>query len=73
MFFYVSEENIGLHNLFQLLPSNMMTLWTTTSSIQYELLGLVIRPYVFLPLFAAAVSILLTPFAYRSFKNHQIQ
>lgn len=72
MFITVSYDRIGLYNLFHLLPTNMMEFGTVTSPIQYELFGLVLKPYVFLPLFAVAVSILLTPFAYRSFKNHQI-
>ncbi len=72
MFMTVSYERIRLYNLFHLLPSNMMEFGTVTSPVQYEISGLIFKPYVFLPLFAAAMSILLTPFAYRSFKNHQI-
>jgi len=72
IFITVSYDHIGLYNFFQLLPTNMMDFGTVTSAIQYELFGLVLKPYVFLPLFAAAVSILLTPFVYYSFKNHQI-
>jgi ABC-type transport system involved in multi-copper enzyme maturation permease subunit len=72
LFISVSYERIGLYNLFHLLPTNMMKFETVTSPIHYELFGLVLKPYVFLPSFAAAISILLTPFAYRSFKNHQI-
>ncbi len=72
MFINAPETNITLYNLFHLLPTNMMAIWGAAAEIQYELFGLVIRPYVFLPMFAAAISTLLTPFAYRSFKNHQI-
>lgn len=72
MFISISEANTILYNLLNLLPANMMAFGSVTSGIQYEFLGLVIKPYVFLPVFAAAVCILLTPFAYRSFKNHQI-
>lgn len=73
LFINVSETYIWLYNLFHLLPTNMSSLPVATDGIQYEFFGLVVRPYVFLPLFAAAVSVLLTPFAYRSFKNHQVQ
>lgn len=68
----ISETNIILFNLFHLLPTQMMSFSSAMESIQYEIFGLVIKPYVFLPLFAATLSSLLTPFAYRSFKNHQI-
>jgi hypothetical protein len=68
----VSEENILLHNIFHLFPTQMASFLSTLDVVQYELFGLVIRPYIFLPLFALTVSVLLTPFTYRSFKNHQI-
>lgn len=72
MLIYIPETNIILHNLVNLLPINMMALWTATGSIQYELFGLIVSPYVFLPVFASVVSIFLTPFAYLFFKNHQV-
>ncbi len=72
MFINVPETNIILYKLSYLFPTNIMTFWAAMDPIQYELFGLVVKPYVFMPLFAVAVSILLTPFAYRSFKNHQI-
>ncbi len=71
MFITVTYEHIALFNLFHLLPTNMMEFGPVTSPIQYELFGLVVRPYVFLPLFATLISVLLTPFSYRSFKHHQ--
>ena len=72
MFLNVPESNIVLYNLFHLLPANMMPLWAVTDGIQYELFGLVFRPYVFFRLFAVLICVFLAPFAYRSFKNHQI-
>ncbi len=68
----VSEKNILLYNLYHLFPTQMTSLASVVDMIQYEFGSLVIHPYVFLPLFAIAVSVLLTPLAYRSFKNHQI-
>ncbi len=72
MFINVSYDRIWLYNLLHLLPSNMMDFGSVTSPIQYELFGVITRPYVFMPLFAAVVGILLTPLAYRAFKTHQI-
>jgi hypothetical protein len=68
----VSSTNLLLYRLYHLLPTQMSSLSSALDMIPYELPGLVLKPYCFLPLFAAAVSILLTPLAYRSFKNHQI-
>ncbi len=68
----VSEKNILLYNLYHLFPTQMAAFGSVIDGIQYGFLGLVVRPYVFLPLFAAAISVVLTPLAYRSFKNHQI-
>jgi hypothetical protein len=72
MFINVSYDRIWLYNILHLLPSDMMEFGSVTSPIQYELSGVIVKPYILLPLFAAAVSILITPFAYRSFKTHQI-
>lgn len=69
----VSEQNLFLHNLYHLFPTQMSSLWSiVTSGIQYELLGLIFKPYLFLPLFATIVSVVLIPFIYRSFRDHQI-
>ncbi|RAV01199.1 ABC transporter permease [Paenibacillus sp. YN15] len=72
MFVTVSEANTLLYNLVRLLPTNMMVFKNVTSMIQYELPGLVLRPYVFLPLFGVLASVLLIPRTFRSFRNHQI-
>lgn len=74
MMLNVSNENVLLFNLFRLLPSNMM--WIAMSIVDYlpyELFGLSIRPYVFMPVFAAVLSVVLLPFAQRAFRNHQIE
>ncbi len=68
----VSEQNILLYNLYHLFPTQMTSLASVVSVIQYELGSFVIHPYMFLPLFALAVSTLLIPFAYRAFNKHQI-
>lgn len=68
----VSEKNILLYNLYHLFPTQMTSLASVVDVIQYEFGSLVLPPYVVLPLFGIAVSVMLTPLAYRSFKNHQI-
>lgn len=68
----VSENNILLYNLYHLFPTQMTSLASAVDVMQYEFGSLVLPPYVALPLFGLAVSALLTPFAYRAFKKHQI-
>lgn len=58
--------------LVNLLPTNMMAFWGAMFDYQYEIFGLVIPPYVFLPVFALIVSCICAFFAYRGFKKHQI-
>lgn len=72
MMLNVSENNVFLYNLFNLLPSSMMGIWSVSSPILFELFGLSIEPYIFMPIFAVFATIIILPFAYRSFKNHQI-
>jgi hypothetical protein len=72
LLFFVPESIPFLYKLSHLLPTNIMTFWAVTDGIQFELFGLVIKPYVFLPVFAILVGLFLIPFSYRSFKNHQI-
>lgn len=55
-----------------LLPTNMMAFWGAMYEFQYEIFGLIMPPYVFLPVFAAAVSCLCSYLAYRGFQKHQI-
>lgn len=73
MFINVPDEApIWMFNLENLLPTNMMAFWGAMYDYQYEIFGLVIPPYVFLPIFAAAVSVICSYFAYLAFKRHQI-
>jgi ABC-type transport system involved in multi-copper enzyme maturation permease subunit len=65
--------NIILMNIYKLLPTRMMAVWTILLDYTpYELFGLAIPPYVFLPLFAAVASAAMLPFAWCAFKNHQV-
>ncbi len=55
-----------------LLPTNMMAFWGSMYEYQYEIFGLIVPPYVFLPVFAVVVSCLCSYLAYRAFKKHRI-
>lgn len=72
MLFNVPETNLILYRLYHLFPTIMSAYWSAMDGIQYELFGLVIKPYLFLPCFAVAVSVFFTPFTYHFFKRHQI-
>lgn len=63
---------IWLLNLKNLLPTNMMAFWGAMSSLQYEVFGIIIPPYVFLPVFSVLASCVCSLFAYRFFKRHQV-
>ncbi|MDE5820055.1 MAG: ABC transporter permease [Lachnospiraceae bacterium] len=58
--------------LINLLPIGMFTFWHVMLEFQYEILGLVIPPYIFLPVFALIVTCICSYFACRGFKGHQI-
>lgn len=73
MFLSVPDEApIWVLTLNNLLPTNMMAFWGAMYEYQYEIFGLIIPPYVFIPIFAAAASCVCVYFAYRAFKRHQI-
>ncbi len=72
MFINASGTNVLQHNILSLIPSNMMGIWTVVSSMLFEFMGMMVRPYIFLPLFSTVVIVLILPFAYYSFKDHQI-
>lgn len=55
-----------------LIPTNMMAVWVSFGYAQYEIFGLVIPPYVFLPVFAVIASAVCAFFAYKAFRKHQV-
>ncbi len=69
MFFNVDTRIPFVNALFDMLPSNIMAFGFMFSDTQYELFGAVIRPYVFLPVSAAAFAVLFAAAAYRVFKR----
>lgn len=72
MFLNISEENALLFHINCLIPSNMMAYECTVNLVQYEVFGQIVRPYVFQPLFALILTIVIVPFAYRRFQRHQV-
>lgn len=72
MMMNVSEDIVWLYKLFCLLPSNMMAFWCIIDSIQFELFGLVIRPYIFTPVFAVIAAVIFGVSAYRVFGKRQV-
>lgn len=66
------EAPIWVFCLENLLPTNMMAFWGAVYEYQYEIFGLIIPPYIFLPMFAVVCSCVCVYFAYRAFKKHQI-
>lgn len=63
---------LWVFQLEQLLPTNMMAFWGAMSDLQYEIFGVVIPPYVFLPVFAMIASCVCVCLSYRIFKRHQV-
>ncbi len=68
----ITNKNLLLYRLYHLFPTQMSSFVSAVDRIPYEFFGLVLKPYWFLPMFAAVVSIILSPLAYRSFQKHQI-
>lgn len=72
MFVKVSAYPLLGYLLFHLMPANMMQYDYIFSMIPYEIAGVVIPPYVMMPVAALYLCIILIPFAYRGFKHHQV-
>lgn len=72
MMINISQDNIMAYNILHLLPTNMIFVVNVFSPILYEVFGLCLEPYVFMPVFAAIATVIILPFAYRSFGKHQI-
>ncbi|MDE6419308.1 MAG: ABC transporter permease [Lachnospiraceae bacterium] len=73
MFISIPEEAPAwVSCLTNLLPTWMFAFWGAMLEFQYEIFGLVIPPYIFLPIFALIVTCICSYFASRGFKRHQI-
>ncbi len=73
MFIQASNNILPLYRLYLLLPSSMMEYINMIDPVCYEIFGAVLQPYVVMPTVALFISMLLTPFAYRGFKYHQVE
>ncbi len=73
MFIVLPDSSpIWVFLLENLLPTNMMAFWGAMYEFQYDIFGLMIPPYIFIPVFAVVVSCICVFFAYRVFRKHQI-
>lgn len=64
MFISIPDEaSAWLLCLENLLPSNMIAFWSATYDYQYGILGIVITPYIFLPIFALIPTMICSFFA----------
>lgn len=73
MFIAVPDGSpVWVYQLENLLPTNMMAYWGAMYEYQYEIFGIIIPPYVFLPIFASIVSLICVFGAYHVFAKHQI-
>ncbi len=73
MFIVLPDSSpIWVFLLENLLPTNMMAFWGAMYEYQYEIFGIIIPPYVFRPVCAAAGSCVCVFLAYRAFRRHRI-
>lgn len=72
MFINVSSENRFLMDLWKLLPTNMMSYLGVFSDYTFQIGGMNILPYHFIPIFCIVATMIFLYFAYHGFKNHQI-
>ena len=73
MFIKVSAYPLIGYLLFHLMPANMMQYDYVFSMIPYEIAGVILPPYVMMPIVAVCITLLLIPFTYQEFKNHQTE
>lgn len=70
MFVNISEDVLWIYHLSNLIPANMFSIGNIIDVFSIDLFGFVLKPYDIMLVFAIISSIVLLPFAYRSFKNH---
>lgn len=70
MFVNISEDILWIYHLFNLIPVNMFSLYNIIGIFSVDLFGLIVQPHEIILAFAVISSIVLLPFAYRSFKNN---
>lgn len=72
MFIATPENNGILATIIRLIPAKMFGVLNVFSDHFFVFGNFAFTPYVFLPIFALVVCVLLIPFAYRAFKNYQV-
>jgi ABC-type transport system involved in multi-copper enzyme maturation permease subunit len=70
MFMNLSEDILWIYHLFNLIPVKMFSIGNILDVFFINLFGLMVQPYEIILAFAIISSIVLLPFTYRSFKNH---
>lgn len=61
-----------INKIMILFPVRMCNIWDPFSANMYGAFGSYIRPYIFMPIFAALLTIAAIPLIYGGFKNHQV-
>lgn len=61
-----------IRGITNLLPIKMANISILVSPISYEIYGMQINSYLFVPVFAIITSIVIIPFIYQGFRNHQV-
>lgn len=62
-----------MQKIMMLFPARLCNIWDSFSSYMYNIFGNFIEPYIFLPSFAAVISIVMLMIAHRKFKLRQIR
>ncbi len=70
MFVNISDDVLWIYHISRLIPVNMFYLTNITREFSIDLFGLILQPYELIFAFAVAASMVLMPFAYKNFKNH---
>lgn len=66
------SSSLVLYHLYTLLPAGSFHHRFLLDITQFEVLGLVIKPYLFIPAFSAAASAAAMLFLFKAFRNHQV-
>ncbi len=71
--FFRQSADAGLfYKLSLLVPGKQLTSHQLVDSFCFKLGDVILPPYVFIPVFAIAMTLILLPFVYKGFKNHQV-
>lgn len=72
-FFYISPKNRLLYEIHQLFPANISNLRNIFPNYFYDIFGTLVKPATFYIVFYIICFIVLIPFIFRTFKNHQVE